>query len=215
MQSPLFITNSNRITIRDVTLRNGKVWNINVKNSSHLHFERCKVIAPPASNPEWLDGFNLGGCRDVQIQDCLMLCNDDPFAGAHHLSPYLGDGDGDIRVFGLVGYNPRANGIRLGWACRSDQGSYYFENCDFIGNCEILVHKLPLAMRYESIRFRDCGFDGSFGITVEGVETLEFSNVAFNGAFLTPPSIRDTERVLIQNTTVNGVPLPQFFDGKR
>ncbi|MCC5844368.1 MAG: hypothetical protein JJU05_08970 [Verrucomicrobia bacterium] len=207
MQSPLFITNSSRITIHDLTLRNGRVWNINVKNSDHLHFARCKVLSPPASNPEWLDGFNLGGCRDVLIEDCLMVCNDDPFAGAHHMAPYLDGGDDAIRVLGLVGYNPRANGVRLGWACKSPQGSYDFENCDFIGCSGIVVHALPDNLRYGAIRFRNCGFDQNSGIRIQGVERLEFTDVTFSRSFQRMASISDTDNLLIQNSFAGGQPL--------
>lgn len=212
MQSPLFVTNSSHITIHDLTLRNGRVWNINVKNSHHLHFARCRAISPPASNPEWLDGFNLGGCHDVLIEDCLMVCNDDPFAGAHHLAPFLGHGDDAIRVRGLVGYNPRANGVRLGWACKSCQGSYHFENCDFIGSSGILVHQLPDNLRYAEIRFRDCGFDQNSGIQIEGVDRLEFTNVIFSNPFKEKGSISNTTDLVIQNSSSGGQPLREALN---
>ncbi len=189
LMSPLLITNSRHVRVHDITLRNGKVWNINVKNSRHLHFSRCKVITPPASNPEWTDGFNFGGCRDVRIDDCFVAVNDDCFAAAHYVTPYDRDNADGFTVRGLVGFNPRAQGIRLGWACHSAQGTYSFEDCDFIGKCEILVHPLQDAgarrLRYEELRFVDCGFDmfPDIGIEHVAINRLEFTNVTFNSPF--------------------------------
>jgi len=186
LMSPLLITNSEQVTIKDATFRNGKVWNISVKNSRHLQFVRCKVITPPASNPEWTDGFNFGACRDVLIEDCFVCINDDCFAGAHYVKPYDQSGGGSFLVRGLVGYNPRAQGIRFGWACDQAQGCYRFENCDFIGKCEILVHPLRNAsgdiLDYERIEFADCGFDIFPDIGIDGptIGHLEFNNVTFH-----------------------------------
>jgi len=62
-----------------------------------------------------------------------------------------------------VAWNPRANGIRLGWDCNYNLNDYTFENCDFIGQSEagIMIHGMRNNGHYTRIRLENCGFEQS------------------------------------------------------
>jgi hypothetical protein len=165
-QSPLFITDSRRIRVEDITIRNGRNFNLNCRNCDDLAVRRVKILTPPACSPEYADGINTGSCQNVLIEDCLVACNDDCFASGHYFATYDRRPSRNHVIRGMVGWNLRANAVRLGFYADQDQGDFTFENCDFLAmvGSTLLVHALrPGAAgrpsRYGMIRVVDCGFD--------------------------------------------------------
>jgi hypothetical protein len=166
-QSPLFVTNSQRVTIDGLTVRNARNFNVNIRRCEQVTLRRCKVITPPASVPEFTDGYQINACHDTLLENCFAFCNDDCIASGHYFYSYDDCENDSFTTRGFVGWNHRANGVRLGFYSHYDLGSFTFENCDFIGpaNAGVIIHALkdaPEAERYQrygDIRFLDCGFD--------------------------------------------------------
>lgn len=194
-QSPLFVTNSRGITIEGFTVRNARNFNVNIRRSDQVTLRHCKVITPPASVPEWTDGYQVNACHDTLLDNCFAFCNDDCIAMGHYNYSYDDCENDHFVARGFVGWNYRANGVRLGYYTHYDLGNLTFENCDFIGPkyAGVLIHALKDApeagryQRYGDIRFVDCGFDlaGRLGdgmIRVDGarIEHLVLERVIFD-----------------------------------
>ncbi len=74
--SPLIdINNSEKITIKDVTVKTGGGWNIHLFNSQIATIRGVKVINNIYSPNS--DGIDLTGCSDVTISDCFIKTCDD------------------------------------------------------------------------------------------------------------------------------------------
>jgi hypothetical protein len=192
-QSPLFITGSRQIRIEGITIRNGRNFNINCRSCDDLTIRHVKVLTAPACTPEYADGINTGSSRDVLVENCLVACNDDSFASGHYFATHDGRGSRNHVVRGLLGWNPRGSGVRLGFFAGYDQGDFTFERCDFmaITHASLLVHALrPKADgqpgRYGTIRVVDCTFDArrlEFLLSVEkaAIGKLELIDVTLEG----------------------------------
>ncbi|RPJ41159.1 MAG: hypothetical protein EHM21_13585, partial [Chloroflexi bacterium] len=122
-ESPLFVTNSQRITIDGLTVRNGRNFNVNIRRCDQVTLRRCKVITPPASVPEFTDGYQINACRDTLLEDCFAFCNDDCIASGHYFYSHDDRESEGFTARGFVGWNHRANGIRLGFYTHYDMGS--------------------------------------------------------------------------------------------
>jgi len=192
-QSPLFVTGSRRVRIEGITIRNGRNFNLNCRGCDDVVIRHVKILTPPACTPEYADGINTGSCRGVLIENCLVACNDDSFASGHYFATYDRRASENHIVRGLLGWNLRGSGVRLGFFADHDQGDFTFEGCDFtaITHTSLLVHALrPKAdgqlSRYGTIRVVDCSFDArrlEFLISVEkaAIGKLELIGVAFEG----------------------------------
>ncbi len=193
-QSPLFLSECRRILIEDITIRNGRNFNINARQCDSLTIRRVKIFTPPACTPEYADGINTGSCRDVWVENCLVACNDDCFASGHYFATYDFRSSGNHQVNGLLGWNMRANAVRLGFFADHDQGDFTFRNCHFLSMPfgTVLIHGLrPRAdgspARYGAIRLIDCCFDNAerlrslFNVERAGIDSLELKNVTFFG----------------------------------
>lgn len=190
-QSPLFLTGSRQIRIEGVTLRNGRNFNLNCRGCDDVTIRRVKILTPAACTPEYADGINTGSCRRVLVEDCLVAANDDAFASGHYFAPYDQRPSADHVIRGLLGWNLRGSGARLGFYAAHDQGDFTFERCDFLGmaHTSLLIHALrPPAdgapPRYGTLRVHDCRFDARHLLallTIEGaaIDRLEFRDVEF------------------------------------
>ncbi|WP_299552274.1 glycosyl hydrolase family 28 protein [Seonamhaeicola sp.] len=74
--SPLIdINHSERITIKDITVKTGGGWNIHLFNSKIATINSVKVINNIYSPNS--DGIDLTGCSDITVSDCFIKTCDD------------------------------------------------------------------------------------------------------------------------------------------
>ena len=205
-QAPVLILRSQDIAIRDITVRNGRNWNVNVVGCDRVTLLRCKILTPPACVPEFTDGIDVVSTDGLTIDGCFIHCNDDCLAWGNTLcfaSPMLELAQSrelsHCVVRGLVAWNPRANGIRFGeWGTSSMVGirDILFENCDFCGMAAsglfigglVQDPKSPQPPSYGTLRLVDCGFDCDrvkryvFLMRKVRIERLEMENVVVDVA---------------------------------
>ena len=223
-QSPLFITGSRRILVDGLTIRNGRNFNVNCRNSDDLTLRRLKILTPPACTPEYADGINTSSCRRVLAEDCLVACNDDCFASGHYFATYDNRSSANHVIRRMLGWNMRASAVRLGFFAGHDQGDFAFEDCDFVAmiHTSLLIHALqPTAAgtpaRYGIIRVADCAFDDTprlnslLGAQGPAVQRLEFTNVTFHGQprpgavlVVEGDAASPIDRLVLANLTING-----------
>lgn len=223
-QSPLFMLRCQRVNIEGLLLRNARNMNANIRRCDNVTLRRVKLLTPPASTPEYADGFHFNSSVDVSVLDCLAFCNDDCFASGHYT--YFDNRDSGTHVVdGLVGWNPRANGIRLGFSTYYNQGDYTFRNCHIggIAYAGMLIHPLNDAseahryQRYGTVSLTDCTFDTTRAtdtlVDVQGarMDALHFDSVSFTTA--KPIRIAghgDSDGIKslrLRNVSVAGVPI--------
>jgi len=192
-ESPLFMLRCRNVEIDGFMVRNGRNMNFNMRRCDDVTLRRCKILTPPLSTPEYGDGYHTNSCRNVRIEKCLAFCNDDCFASGHYTC--FDDRDSANHVIhGLVGWNPRANAVRLGFHTYFNLGDYRFENCDFAGMAyaAIVIHPLKDApeahrfQRYGTVSFADCGFacgrlsDVLIDMADARMDAFELVDVAFD-----------------------------------
>jgi hypothetical protein len=196
-QSPLFITGSRRIRVEGITIRNGRNFNINCRGCDDVVIRGVRILTPAACTPEYADGINTGSCRGVLVENCLVAANDDSFASGHYLGSHDRRASANHVVRGLLGWNLRGSGARLGFFAGFDQGDFTFERCDFLAmtHSTLLVHALRpgpsgAPSRYGTIRVADCTFDARrvqflFSVEKAAVDAVELERVSFTGS---PPA---------------------------
>ncbi|HTQ11738.1 MAG TPA: glycosyl hydrolase family 28 protein, partial [Fimbriimonadaceae bacterium] len=192
-ESPIYMLRCRNVAVEGFMIRNSRNMNLNVRRCDGVTLRRVKLVTPPASTPEYGDGFHVNSSTDYLIENCLAFCNDDCFASGHYT--YFDDRDSGRHVIrGLVGWEPRANAVRLGYYTYYNQGEFIFENCDFAGMAAsgIVIHPLNDApeahrfQRYGAVSFTSCGFDADrisdALVDVMGVRmaSLVFDNVVFS-----------------------------------
>ena len=235
-QSPLFLTGCQRILIEGITLRNGRNFNLNARQCDHLTIRRVKIFTPPACTPEYADGINTGSCRDVLIENCLVACNDDCFASGHYFSTYDHRSSQDHVIRGMLGWNMRANAVRLGFFTNFDQGDFTFDRCHFVAMPfgAVLIHGLGKnadgqVAHYGRIHLIDCSFDDAprlrslFKVEKASIKNLTLEKVSYHGP---PPSTAgwqiegdpsapiqslQLERVTVNGERVNRLDQPPSF----
>jgi len=225
LQSPVLITYSKNVLFEGLVLRNSRNYNFNVRHSDFITIKDIKIITPAGSVPENTDGINVGSVHNMLIDNCLVYCNDDPFAFGHNLLPYDNRSVKNLTIRKMTGWNPRANGMRLGWAMNTYAGDILFSDCHFSGmdDSAILIHKhqsdnsMPEdSLCYRVVRFEDCSFDDIARetrpmIEVQGVcmKSLEFVRVAFDTVPKFKPVIlgdkkRKIGKLLLEDVTIAG-----------
>ena len=222
-QSPLFITGSRRILVDGLTIRNGRNFNVNCRNSDDVTLRRLKILTPPACTPEYADGINTSSCRRVLAEDCLVTCNDDCFASGHYFATYDNRSSENHIIRRMLGWNMRASAVRLGFFADHDQGDFTFEDCDFVAmiHTSLLIHPLqPIAAgtpaRYGTIRVVDCDFDDTPRLSSlldaqkPAVQKLELINVTFHGQprpgalfVVEGDAASPIKRLVVENLTIN------------
>ncbi len=196
LQSPVLITYSKDITVDGLVIRNSRNYNFNVRHSDHIIVRNLKILTPAGSVPENTDGINVGSVLDMLVENCLVYCNDDPLAFGHNLMPYDNRPVKNLTFRKVTGWNPRANGVRIGWAFNNCTGKVLFSDCHFSGmdDSAIIIHSHQHAqgqpdalLYYGTIRFEDCTFDDVAKethpmIDVKGaaIKNLEFVRVSFD-----------------------------------
>jgi len=226
------ITHSQNIVVEGLTVRNGRNFNVNLRRCDNVTLRHCKVLTPPASVPEFTDGYQINSCHDTLLENCFAFCNDDCIAAGHYFYSHDDREMTNTVVRGFVGWNPRANGMRIGFYSHYDLGDFTFEQCDFAGadDSAVLIHPLrdaPEAGRYQRfgvIRFQDCGFDlcermvtGLLLVDRARIERLEFERVAFDAPAPAPSLIRGhpTDKIgklVLRGVTIGGRPLTDLAE---
>ena len=120
--SLLRIFQSTNVTVRDITLRNPRMWTQVYSECSHLLMERVKVEAPPDC-PN-LDGIDICDCGEVVIRDCVINSEDDAIC----LKSHGGRGLRNILVENNAIRSYRANAIKLGTASAGPVSGIVFRN---------------------------------------------------------------------------------------
>jgi hypothetical protein len=226
-QSPLFITHSQNIVVEGLVVRNGRNFNVNVRRCDSVTLRGCKVLTPPASVPEFTDGYQINACHDTLLENCFAFCNDDCIACGHYFYSHDDREQTNTVARGFLGWNARANGVRIGFYSHYDLGDFTFENCDFVGadDSAAIIHPLRDSrearryQRYGVIRFQDCGFDlcnrmvtGLLQVDRARIERLEFVRVAFDGPAPAPSVIRGHPedkigKLVFKGVTIGGAPV--------
>jgi hypothetical protein len=202
-QAAVLIRRSQDIEIDGLTVRNGRNFNYNIIGCDRVALRCCKVLTPPACMPEWSDGIDVVSTDSLTIDGFFAYCNDDCFAWGnvpdYGRSIELAQSRelSNCTVRGMVGWNTRANAIRLGWYGNASVvgiRDILFENCDFCGMeaSAILLGKLKEDAtaanppRYGTLKFVNCGFDCQrihgrpFASRKVRINRLEFENVVFD-----------------------------------
>lgn len=120
--SLLRIFQSTNVTVRDITLRNPRMWTQVYSECSKLSVERVRVEAPPDC-PN-LDGIDVCDCEDVVIRDCVINSEDDAIC----LKSHDGHGLKNILVENNAIRSYRANAIKLGTASAGPVSRIVFRN---------------------------------------------------------------------------------------
>jgi len=195
-QSPINITRCARIVINDLLVCNSRNFNVNIRHSDAVSMRGVKIVTPGASTPEYGDGFQINSSRDVELIDCFCWSNDDYVAVGHYFYSIDDRSTERVLVQGLVGWNGRANGVRLGFYTHYPLSDLRFSRCHFTGyTCEgIIIHPLQDAEesrhypRYGDVRFEECSFDlpeqtprpGFLCIDGARMSTVSLTNIQFN-----------------------------------
>ena len=104
------IFSSRDVTVRDITLRNPRMWTQVYSECSNLLLDHVTVIAPPDC-PN-LDGMDICDSRDVVIRNCDVFSEDDCIC----LKSHGKEGLQNILVENNRMLSYHANGIKLGTA---------------------------------------------------------------------------------------------------
>jgi hypothetical protein len=223
-ESPLFIHNSRDVVVEGLIVRNARNFNVNLHRSDRVTLRRVKVITPPASVPEFTDGYQINSCHDTLLENCFAFCNDDCIASGHYFYSHDDRESRNLVVRGFVGWNHRANGMRIGFYTHYDMGDLTFERLDIAGppGPAVLIHPLQDApeagryQRYGAVRLVDCGFDltdrmrsGLFQVDGARMDLLELDGVTFDGPAVAPSVIRGfppdgIRRVVFRDVLVGG-----------
>ena len=121
------IFNSDGIIVRDVTLRNPRMWTQCYIGCSNLLIDRVTVMASPDC-PN-LDGMDICDCHDVVIRNCDIASEDDSVC----LKSHNAEGLRNIRVENNRILSFRANAIKLGTASVGPVSHLLFTNNVILG----------------------------------------------------------------------------------
>ena len=151
------IFQSANVTVRDVTLRNPRMWTQVYSECSGLLIDHVTVDAPP--NCANLDGMDLCDSRDVTVRNCLVKSEDDSIC----LKTHGARGLANITVENNRLTSFRANAIKLGTATVGPVSGLVFR------------HNIIDSAKYGGICIESV--DGAVVSDVR-VEGLEMSNVS-------------------------------------
>ena len=182
--SLLRIFQSTNVTVRDITLRNPRMWTQVYSECSHLLVERVKVEAPPDC-PN-LDGIDICDCEEAVIRDCVINSEDDAIC----LKSHGGRGLRNILVENNAIRSYRANSIKLGTASAGPVSGIVFRN------------NVVSGAKYGGLCLESV--DGSFvkDITVDGLEMKNVSQPLFLRLAHRSHVPGSMEGILIQNVRV-------------
>ncbi|HEY5592288.1 MAG TPA: PA14 domain-containing protein [Paludibacter sp.] len=159
--------NCKNIRVEGINLRNSYGWTTVMETTHDAVFDNVKVLTVP--HHEMADGFDvIGGCSDITLLNCFAYCNDDPFA-LNNITSTRDFEVKNITVKNFIGWNPRANSIRLGFWMWANTENLYFENMDFgyANKSALVIHPprwndyngITVNPVYKNIQFKNCNFE--------------------------------------------------------
>ena len=191
------IFSSRDVTVRDITLRNPRMWTQVYSECSNLLLDHVTVIAPPDC-PN-LDGMDICDSHDVVIRNCDVFSEDDCIC----LKTHGKEGLQNILVENNRMLSYHANGIKLGTATVGPVshlvitnntvtyarfGGLCIESVDGSAVSDVLVNKLDLYRTSQPVFIRLAHRKGNAGagdldskerpigsiegVTIEGVRAL-------------------------------------------
>ncbi|NBC81789.1 MAG: hypothetical protein GVY19_00255 [Bacteroidetes bacterium] len=215
---------SKNVELEGVTLRNTGNWTTVTEQTSNAVLNNVKVITVP--HHEWADGFGiLGGCSNIKLNNCFAYCNDDPIAINNITAARKFEVDG-VYIKDFIGWNPRANGVRIGFWMWGDIKNLLFENVDlaYANKTGLLIHpphhndyrdlKHERPKKYENIRFintnleyceRLCEYLVNAHVNAD---VLQFENCSFD--YKKPSTVKGYQKghpldsLIVENLQIDG-----------
>lgn len=115
------------IVIKGVTVKETTGWTFNIEDSKNVEITNVKML----NDYEIVhsDGYDLVGCQDVLIDDCLGVCGDDVFCPkasdyGHAMENYL--------ITDGVAYARGGAGCKVGVQSKADTKNIVFDNIDVV-----------------------------------------------------------------------------------
>ncbi len=195
---------SKNVVLEGITLRNTGNWTTVTEQTSNALLNNVKVITLP--HHEWADGFGiLGGCSNIKLNNCFAYCNDDPIA-INNITAARNFDVNSVSIKDFVGWNPRANSVRIGFWMWGDIKNLLFENVDlaYANKSGILIHgphyndyrglKHDRPNKYENIRFKNTNLEYCDRLCEYLVhanvnaDVLQFENCSFD--YLKPSMVK-------------------------
>jgi hypothetical protein len=174
--SLLRIFGSKNVTVRNLTLRNPRMWTDIYSECSHLTLDHLNIFSP-RGYCENLDGMDVCDCDHVTISNCHIEAQDDGICLKSHGERGLQD----ISVFNNTIIDFDANGIKIGTATHGP-----IERLSFTNNM------------IEGARFG--------GICIESVDGSKVNDVHVNGLEMRHVSQPIFIRLARRNISENGKP---------
>lgn len=194
---------SKDVELEGITLRNTGNWTTVTEQTNNALLNNVKVITVP--HHEWADGFGiLGGCSNITLNNCFAYCNDDPIAINNITAARNFDVEG-VYIKNFIGWNPRANSVRIGFWMWGDIKNLLFKNVDlaYANKTGILIHpphyndyrglNHESPNKYEDIRFINthleyCDRLCEYLVNAEvNADVLQFENCSFD--YLKPSTV--------------------------
>ena len=127
-QRSIFFENCTDITIKDIIMINPTTWMTALFSCKNIYVGNIKQIGEVVSS----DGIDIVGCKEVLVENCMLMNNDDCIA-IKHMGADLYNPE-NIRIRSCVLFNSHAgNAIEIGHELRCDEVSgIQFTDIDII-----------------------------------------------------------------------------------
>lgn len=160
----LFIlTSCNNLQVRDITIAKAPSWSLHMVGCENVLIDNIK-IRNNLDVPN-CDGIDPDHCRNVDIQNCHIICGDDAIVvKATRQNEDFGP-SANIRVRDCV-LETQDSGVKIGTETTQDIYNVKFERCEIKTSCRGLT-----------IQLRDEG----------NVRNIEFSNITFVSRYHSAP----------------------------
>ncbi len=201
--SLLRIFASKDVTVRNITMRNPRMWTQVYLGCQRLVIDYVTVSAPPKYCPN-LDGMDICDCSDVMISNCRVDSDDDSIC----LKSMTAQGLQNITIENNIITNTGANAIKLGTASRGP-----------VSGIRIL-NNIILGARYGGLCLESVDGSPISDITVRGLEMQHVAQPVFirlaargsaipgsiNGITIEHVRATGTHRQTAPSCTITGIP---------
>lgn len=129
-ERPMFIKNSQRVSVDGILLINRDMWSTLAVSSQDVRFSNYKVVAPASGNAHGHenDALDILGCQGVRVRGCFTYCHDDALCIKSQkwnwASPVR-----DVVCEDCTIWNYHCgSGIEIGWETNQDCSDVHFKN---------------------------------------------------------------------------------------